>query len=165
MKRVSLAITIAAFVIAILVISIHPPGRFRTMNKYADVNAFLTANEQAPPNRTKLSNEQIARLREEYPGIPEDYLDYLKLVGWGSFRESQYMVYAEPVPLTKCLHSSRGKGFGANTLAFGDDLSGYFGCFLADENWVIAESFHGAPLTRFDGSFGDFVRKRMQLGP
>ena len=165
MKKVSVAILIAAVVIAILVISFYPLGRRQPMNKYADVNAFLIANEKEPSNRTQLSDERIARLREENPGIPEDYLDYLKLVGWGSFRESQYMIYEGPIPLIKLIDGSRREGFKATTLAFGDDFSGYFGCFLADENWVIAESFHGAPLTRFDGSFEDFMRKRMQLDP
>lgn len=44
-------------------------------------------------SRRKWNDEQVRELVERYPSIPKDYLDYLKEIGTGSFRECQFSVH------------------------------------------------------------------------
>jgi hypothetical protein len=67
------------------------------MGQYDHVIAFLSKVEdpkQAKMNtRKRFTARQLDKLRKQFPGIPEDYLDYLREVGAGSFRECQFTVY------------------------------------------------------------------------
>ncbi len=76
-----------------------------------------------PDDLTKLSPQQISKLRRDYPLLPEDYFDYMKSVGWGA-TESGRMVYEGPVPAAE-IYGAR------STLCAivlpGDDYQGY--CF------------------------------------
>jgi hypothetical protein len=68
------------------------------MGRYDDVLRFLEMNENRNDaglnERILLNAEETDEIRKEHPDIPNDYIDYLTEVGWGDFRESQYMVYS-----------------------------------------------------------------------
>ena len=46
--------------------------------------------------RTRLSSSQIDRLAAEYPGLPSDYLAYVRDVGWGT-ADNGHMIYRGPI--------------------------------------------------------------------
>jgi hypothetical protein len=49
--------------------------------------------------RMRLTDSEIDCLLAEYPGLPVDYLSYLREIGWGE-ATSGHMIYSGPVPLT-----------------------------------------------------------------
>ncbi len=67
------------------------------MGRYDNEIRFLASHENTRESRmnrrTPLTVEEAAALRRKHPGIPDDYIDYLTEIGWGPFRECQYMVY------------------------------------------------------------------------
>lgn len=138
------------------------------MESYEDALRFLAEHEvksDAELNqRIALDATEINEIRIEFPGIPEDYLDYLTEVGWGDFRESQYMVYSglvnpddifDPVAVSKLTKK---------VLCFGDNFSGNVGGFLPEEHWKVIEILH-EDMTIFETgkSFGDFIRRKMLM--
>ncbi|WP_186775921.1 hypothetical protein [Rubripirellula tenax] len=136
------------------------------MTQYCDVLDFLAIHETEDSRRELLTQSQIDALVAAYPNAPQEYVHYLRDVGWGSVRESQYMVYAEPMLLRDLVHRSKRNRFGDDVLAFGDDFAGHFGCFRPNDDWEIVESFHGSTsLRRFNDGFGAFIRRRMLIGP
>ena len=138
---------------------------------YANVVAFLKRVEnpkRAKMNRrTRISPQKAAGLRKQFPGIPEDYLVYLREVGWGSFRECRFMVYSEPDTPDAIL----GKGAfdwlkpSTRVLCFGDNFSGDLVGFLPDEEWAVVELWHdSSAVNRVEKPFGKYIRDRMGMG-
>ena len=68
------------------------------MGMFDDAIAFLAEHEDESESerneRTTLTQSEIDEIRKQHPGIPSDYLAYLKEIGWGSFRECQYVIYS-----------------------------------------------------------------------
>ena len=137
---------------------------------YDDVLAFLKRVEnpkRAKSRRTRISPQKAAALRKQFPGIPDEYVAYLREVGWGSFRESQFMVYSGLGTPDDML------GEGAvdwlkktRVLCFGDNFSGDLAGFLPDKKWAVVELWHDARKTyRVKRSFGQYIRERMLMGP
>ncbi len=57
---------------------------------YEDVIAFLQERENRKKktnDREKMDGRKVAGMRRRYPGIPEEYLQYLKEVGPGVISE------------------------------------------------------------------------------
>jgi hypothetical protein len=142
------------------------------MALYDDVKAFLARvedpGEKRMNERTRLSAKQIAKLREDYPGIPEEYLAYLREVGWGAFRECQFMVYSGLSTADKIL----GEGVFPSRepeleiLCFGDDFSGDLSGFLPRRRWAIVEVWHDdGTVDRVKKPFGKYIREQMLMGP
>ncbi len=72
-------------------------------------------------DRTTLTDDEIAGLVRQYPGLPSDYLEYLRNEGWGQ-TESECMIYQRPIPPGDVY----GDGYeGPNVVLFGDDYQGY----------------------------------------
>ena len=138
---------------------------------YADVIGFLARVEDRKRTkmnrRTQISAQQAAGLSKQHPDIPDDYVAYLREVGWGSFRECQFMVYAAPATPDQIL----GQGvFGwlkpsTRVLCFGDNFSGDLVGFLPDEKWAVVELWHDAgQVYPTKQSFGQYIRKQMLMG-
>ena len=100
--------------------------------------------------RTPLSAGEVTQLRRRHPGIPEDYLDYLRQVGWGPFRESQFMVFGEPLTARQLFGERIAGGASQHqrVLLFGDDFSETFAGFLPDADWSIVTSARGTGTPR-----------------
>jgi hypothetical protein len=90
-----------------------------------------------------LSQEDFARLSKT-AYLPSDYLGWLAENGWGEIGDSRYMLYSSPIPLQE-IH----EGAPEHLWAFGDDFSGYCGCFSDKEDQGIIEwessSFSATP--------------------
>lgn len=140
------------------------------MGHYDDALAFLKRVEQpdrSPAPRRRLGPKEIGKLCREHPGVPQDYLDYMAEVGYGSFRESQFMIYSG---LTT-LRATFGDGVlvaepGVRFLGFGDNFGGDASGFLPDEKWVVAEWWHeDGTYYRTKQTFGRYIRACMLMGP
>lgn len=134
---------------------------------YADVIAYLKRVEdpkRAQMNRrTRISPQAAAGLRKQYPGIPDDYVAYLREVGWGGFLQCQFMVYSGPGTPDEIL----GEGVfdwlkpSTHVLCFGDNFSGDLVGFLPDKKWAVVELWHDAGRVHpVKQSFGQYIRSR-----
>jgi hypothetical protein len=138
------------------------------MARYDDVLEFLATHENERETRmnrrTTLTAAEIGELRTAYPGIPDDYLDYLTEVGWGSFRECQYMVYGGPIDPDEIFGAQAVAVFGKRILCFGDNFSGDPGAFLPDEDWKVVEIWHDSlDIHQTNKNFGAFIREQMLM--
>jgi hypothetical protein len=119
-------------------------------------------------SRTKLSAKELKKLREQHPGVPEEYLGYLGEVGAGAFRECQFRVYEGLGTPDDIL----GKGVfdwwdpKKPVLCFGDNYSGDLSGFLPQQKWAVVELWHDSgtvyPVKK---TFGKYIRERMLMGP
>lgn len=73
--------------------------------------------------RTRLSESEIKLLLEKHPQLPSDYLEYLRLSGWGE-TDSGHQIYSGPVS-PKDIYSNGGDM--PALLILGDDFQGF--CF------------------------------------
>ena len=129
---------------------------------YEEEVAFLAAVE----NRADKANQRrlldaaaVERIREEFPGIPEDYLAYLREIGSGTVRECQYQVHkpdwCHEEPLFSWFETR-----GRKLLVIGHDYSGNLFAFDAKHNYRVVELLHESmevwPFKRggFRSSFG-----------
>ena len=139
------------------------------MGRYDDVLQFLAAHEdkhEARMNRrTRLKPAEISKLRSTFPGIPEDYLDYLAEIGWGSFRECQYTVFSGLIDPIEIFDSETAASLERRVLCFGVSFSGDPGGFLPDENWELVEILHETlEICHTQKSFHAFIREQMLMG-
>jgi len=72
-------------------------------------------------DRTLLKASEIALLVAEYPGLPEDYLAYLREAGWGK-APNGHMIYSGPISPDEIYPQLSGE---KNRVLIGDDMQGY----------------------------------------
>lgn len=72
-------------------------------------------------NRKILTSSEIERLVAQHPGLPVDYLAYLRDVGWG-VAPNGHMVYSGPVS-PNSIYSRLPED--TNRVLIGDDMQGY----------------------------------------
>jgi len=76
-----------------------------------------------------VSAESITKIEEQYPGIPEDYLEYLRSVGAGE-HEVCGMIYEAPIPGTEISTEAQ------EMLLVGDDMAGFMiGYVKTEKGW------------------------------
>jgi hypothetical protein len=133
--------------------------------------AFLARVESRDPadagsnNRKCLSDVELAKLRATFPGVPEDYLAYLREVGAGSFRECQYAVYSGFEP-PDYFFGDRADRLNQPILCFGDNYSGDPAGFVPGQEWRVVEIWHHDLSVHDTGlSFREFIRKQMLMSP
>jgi hypothetical protein len=136
---------------------------------YEEVVAFLAAVEDPAERSNKrrpLDSAAVERIRHEFPGIPEDYLAYLREIGPGSRRESQYGIH-EPIWCHQEPAFSWFKTRGRKLLVIGHNFSGDMFALDAKHNYRVVELLHESmevwPFKR--GRFKEFIREKMFLGP
>lgn len=136
--------------------------------RYQEEISFLEMvedKEEAEMNsREKWADAQIKELVEQCPGIPQDYLDYLKEIGTGSFRECQFGVHGALETIEDLtgydLYDLEDKRF----LVFGDNYSGDFSGFLIEEEWKVAEFWHDSEELQICGqTFHQYIREQMLM--
>ena len=143
----------------------------REDDHYHDVIDFLARVEdpsRATMNRrTRISEVEAATLRERFPGIPDDFVAYLREVGRGNVRACQFKVYGSLATPDDIL----GEGVfdwiepGMGVLCFGDNYQGDLAAFLPDDGWAVVELWHDArELCRTGQTFGQYIRERMLMG-
>lgn len=81
---------------------------------------------------------KLARMREQYPGVPEDYLDFLSDVGFGLIGASSYMLYEGLLTPDEIYDAESAASLGT-ILLFGDGLQGYCAGFYPEDDWAVFE--------------------------
>jgi hypothetical protein len=142
------------------------------MGQYDDAVAFLervedASSEELNSHRERFTARQIDEIREQFPGIPEDFLAYLSEIGSGPFRECQFTVYAALTPAEEIFEEGLlDRELPApRFLCFGDDFAGAYSGFLPEHGWAVAELWLEDRTTYQDVStFGEYIRDRMLMG-
>ena len=116
-----------------------------------------------PANQRKILTEKdVEALTQAYPGIPQDYLAYMREIGFGSVRESQYFVHeglswCDEEPLFNWFKTN-----GRRLLVFGSNSMGDLWAFDVDNKYQVCELLHESmDVCSFEGSFKDFIRQEM----
>jgi hypothetical protein len=82
--------------------------------------------------------KKLQVLRTRYPGIPEDYLEFLAEIGWGAFGDSYFAVYSGPIK-AESIYDPVTAGRFKTLLMIGDDFSGCNAAFDTMRSWAIVE--------------------------
>jgi hypothetical protein len=85
-----------------------------------------------------LSTAEIDRIRSSFPGIPEDYLEFLGVVGYGRIGLSDFMVYSGPVHPDEIYDPPTAESLGGIVLV-GDNFSGDCVGYDTKSDWGIGE--------------------------
>lgn len=130
------------------------------MNRFDDLLAAVQANGLI----TKLSPVQAGRvdqLIQTYPGLPDDYAEFLREVGFGSIGDGGYMVYDGLVSPDEVFDPGSVQDF-SDLLLFGDDFQGYNGAFQPKKAWTVVEIDSATmTVTPVAKSFEEFVRRKI----
>ena len=104
---------------------------------------------------TRLSEEQLAELRREYPGIPEHYLAYLHQVGYG---DVALMFYAGPVSPEEIFGSEDAASL-EGILFIADDFAGWSLGLDSRNGWrlVGVDSAGPQPMPEEAQTLAEFV--------
>jgi hypothetical protein len=106
----------------------------------------------------RLSKNEIEEIRSAYPGIPQEYLDWLSDNGWGE-HESGYMIYSSPTYSSEILGSEFPESI-KNILMVGDDMAGYSIGFIGNNsNWkFVGIDSCGWEIETISESFGGYLK-------
>src|SRR5688500_3750637 len=72
-------------------------------------------------DRTPLTTSEVERLILRYPGLPAEYLVYLRDMGWGT-APNGHMIYSGPISPDEVYPQSSGD---MDRVLIGDDMQGY----------------------------------------
>ncbi len=102
----------------------------------------VLSHESTPSsNLDKVRAEDIQELKASYPGIPDDYLEFLRRIGAGSILNSSYAIYTGPVEPSD-IFGKHDATWPKDLLVFGDNFSGDVGVFLPSKKWQVGELWH-----------------------
>ena len=135
--------------------------------KYIVEKEFLETHEddQDPCNvREIVSLENILKLKEKYPLVSEDYLDYLKEIGCGAFRECQFKVEKHLYDLNDLGLAEHYKIHNGIKF-FGDNFSGDFSGFDFTNNAdLVIELWHeDGTIFETKKTFKEYIREQMLI--
>ncbi len=104
--------------------------------------------------RSPLSDTQVAAVRSSYPGLPEEYLRYLRKIGWGQAKSGR-VIYQGPVS-PEDIYGTRFRD--SSIMLLGDDTQGYCLGFDRSASRLGEMSNSGVWEPWPDGeSFADYV--------
>jgi hypothetical protein len=132
---------------------------------YKEEICFLeTVETKSEQNdRIKFNDSEIAVIRNKYKNIPIDYLDYLKHIGCGSFRENQFMVYKNLVKLSDIGIETENDETN-NILFFGDYFAGYLSGFDLMKNGNVIEYWHDSgEIYETETCFKEYIKEQMLM--
>jgi hypothetical protein len=135
------------------------------VHSYSTEIDFLRAVEEKDNQqngREKLAAEEISSIKTAYANLPEDYLDYLQCVGWGSFRGCQFMVFSFPEALSDLGIASEIDDI-SSYVFFGDNFAGNFSGFNL-QNGEVVEWWHDTDEIYATGkTFQEYIRAQMLM--
>jgi hypothetical protein len=105
------------------------------MNRYGDLLSALRKTDLIDEFQL-VTADQLASLRKDFSGIPEDYVDFLGEIGWGTFGDGLFGIYEGPISPEDIYDPITAARFRTLWL-IGDDYSGYNIAFDAMRAWSI----------------------------
>jgi hypothetical protein len=129
------------------------------MTRYVDLASSLR-NASLIEKFHRVTGDQLAALRTDFPGIPEDYLEYLAEIGWGTFGASLFVVYEGPISPEDMYDPVTAARFKSLWL-IGDDYSGYNIAFDTKRSWsIVGIDSANMEVNRVAKTFESFIRKK-----
>ena len=108
--------------------------------------------------------KSYANCASTFPAAPADYVEYLRVVGWGTLLRGRYTIYERLLPAAERLGEAYARRFDQQVLCFGDNLSGDIGGFLPQHKWELIEISHLRGEIEPTGvSFIEFIGERAGL--
>ncbi len=102
---------------------------------------YENSEEKTNKERVFLSESEIESLKSKFPDLPLDYIEYLKQIGWGTFRECQFNIF-EAICYLEDLYDVDAEFEEKRYLAFGDNFSGDTSLFDTHNNYEVVEFWH-----------------------
>lgn len=102
----------------------------------------------AIPDITRLTPGECDALRREFPGLPQDYLDFMETIGWGNFEDGM-MIYGGPI-LPEELNLQ--KVIPENIILIGDNFRGFLFGFDTKHAFEPIQVYRGR-MSYFEGDF------------
>ncbi len=117
---------------------------------------FRTRDVASLPKLTAAAQEKI---RTSFPGIPEDYVDFLGRIGYGNLGELQiYSAPIEPRDVFPCASEQL-----EAIVLVGDDLQGYCFGFDTTESYQLVELDPAGDIdNRFAANFSSWIRDHLK---
>jgi len=126
------------------------------MKRYDDFTSLIGA-VTSTSRLTRLNESEVISIRKEYPHVPEDYLEYLREVGWGMIGDG-YMVYSGPIGADE-IYDQVSANHLKGILFFGDDLQGHCAGFNTSTNWTLVEvDPTNISVSEIGQSFQEFIK-------
>ena len=137
---------------------------------FSEVSAFLTRTEDPSEmtmnTRDLFDDARIQDLEKGALGIPPEFLEYLRRIGAGAFREGQFTVYGWLSPVSEIVGPDIFPQEADSILCFGDNFSGDFAGFNPSNGWLVTELWHDTrELYETGKSFVHYIRDQMLMGP
>lgn len=111
-------------------------------------------------NLVPLSADDAKALRTAFPGVPQDYVEFLEKIGFGELGESSYMLYSGPVESAEVYGESLDQIQGI--LVIEDDFQGFNAGFDVSRGGEIVEIDPTDLSTRVIApNFEGFIRNKI----
>lgn len=131
------------------------------MGRYDELSRILSSAPLAS-RRTPVPESEINSLKTKYPRIPEDYLDYLREVGWGDFGDGTYMIYSGPLSSDEIYDPETAADL-SHILFFGDNFGGDCAGFDTENDWAVVEVDHTDMSSSEESqTFEEFIQDRVR---
>ncbi|HEX8916540.1 MAG TPA: hypothetical protein VF796_29585 [Humisphaera sp.] len=112
--------------------------------------------ERYPKSRfTPLPGDKADALRARYPGVPEDYVQFLTEIGYGRIGGGRLSVYSGPVEADDIYDEQTAAAL-AGVLLVGDDFTGYCVGYATGLGWVWGGVDDACTFSPMEG-IGTFV--------
>ncbi|KQO14706.1 SMI1/KNR4 family protein [Paenibacillus sp. Leaf72] len=129
--------------------------------RYNNIKSLIRDNASSHSFEA-LSEAEIKR-ELEVEGIPEDYIAFLREVGYGTVNRNDFNFYSGLVEVDEILghlYDEDSHPELKDVLLFGDNFAGDAVGFLITDNWAIVEIWHDDNLSinpREEATFEEFV--------
>jgi hypothetical protein len=107
---------------------------------------------------TPVPGPELASIREQYPGVPEHYLAFLRHVGYGSLGDN-FMVYSGPVEPDEIFDASTVAEL-TGIVLIGDNFAGDVIGFDTRDGWRLVRSdiaYSPEPMPEAARTVGQFL--------
>ena len=128
---------------------------------------FLNENEDkldASNNRRKLTIEEVSSIEKKHPKLSKEFLDYLREIGEGAFRECQFSVRSELIDLAD-LGLDNHYEIKKSIKFFGDNFCGDMAGFdLENSDGLVLEFWHeSGDIFNTNKTFKQYIREQMLI--
>lgn len=133
-----------------------------------DFDSLLKSVERIfPGSRLEMvADSGLAVIREQFPGIPDHYLAFLRNVGWGSLGDGNFMIYSSPCEPDEFFDVQTSEELDG-IVFWGDDFAGWMAGFDTRDGWRIVgvDSASPRPYPEEAQTVGAFIARRVAQNP
>jgi hypothetical protein len=123
--------------------------------------AAMKSKSRALSSLRPCDAETVGKIRRSQPGVPTDYIEFLRIIGAGQIGDGQYTVYTglvKPRDIFRDVPAAI-----PNILLFGDDMQGFCAGF-DPVTWKVVEiDPNSMTMSYVSDRFETFIRKRCEF--